>query len=467
MNDYVLQVGRHRLHLGLRAEPIPRGVDSADAASGTWNLPRRPLTARQIVEGLDPLLEAVCLRLGDDIDRRPLLQSLAATLAIDRPESSLPLAALNFPDSLRRELTLQAAEVGKQIATWAADVNGAGVARSRFGRDVLARLELRSRCEGHPWTPPATALLTGERGGPTVMQLYNEWLHQLVLLRDALLPFENWDAVPLPLHLHDDRGLRGIEPARETFLAGFLTRIATHASIVAYARALFDRDSILQDGDVYAFQSELGVVLPAVIGRDEIANAPKGLLTWHPAIVAEPQPGRTLPFRYAWADYLAAPRNTLGKPSGGQLEDGAAIVAEDAALWLEIGADGRTWRIDLGQCLRGQRFAYRPAAGAVPREAIAVTHYDAGAALGQPGLVMADAGVHVFDTGGDPLLTLALLGKIYPENVVVAENSSWDAVLAAGKGYGAKFVLFAGDDLPFGADLREGSHRLVEQAAKG
>ena len=73
----------------------------------------------------------------------------------------------------------------------------------------------------------------------------------------------------------------------------------------------------------------------------------------------------------------------------------------------------------------------------------------------------------MFDTDGDPLLTLALLGKIYPENVVIAGNAPWDAVLAAGKGYGAKFVLLAGDDLPFSADLRKGTHRLVEQAAKG
>jgi hypothetical protein len=55
--------------------------------------------------------------------------------------------------------------------------------------------------------------------------------------------------------------------------------------------------------------------------------------------------------------------------------------------------------------------------------------------------VTADDGIHLLPTGDDPLLTLALLGKLYPGNVVLAGTANWGAVLAAGKGYGARFVL--------------------------
>lgn len=444
MSDYVLKMGRHRIRFGTRAEPLPAGRNDVEIDEA-WDLPRGPMTARQIVDCLDTLLEAACVRLGHEVDRRPLLQSMSATLSIAGREASLPLMALDFPDPLRRELAAQAAGIGRCIAAWAAEANEAGIARSRFSREALGQLELRSRCDGHPWTERATGLLTGERGGPAVMQLYNEWLHQLVLLRDALLPFENWQQVPLPLHVHEARGLRGFEPARAMFLAGFLTRIATHASIVAYGRALFESQPVSPDSDVYGFQAELGLAVPSVIGRDDIAGAPKGLLTWHPTVVAQPQPGRTLPFRCALADYFAASRSPLGRSAGLHLDDGAAILAEGTTLLLEIGADGRRHRVDLGQCMRGQRFAYRPAAGATATEPLEVKHHGATAALGRPGLVTAESGIHVFDTAGDPLLALALLGKIYPENVVLAESAPWNAVLAAGKGYGAKFVLVTGD----------------------
>lgn len=37
----------------------------------------------------------------------------------------------------------------------------------------------------------------GPKGSPEIMQLFNEYLHQLILLRDALMPFENWEEVPI------------------------------------------------------------------------------------------------------------------------------------------------------------------------------------------------------------------------------------------------------------------------------
>lgn len=451
MSDYVLQVGRRRLRLGAPSASLPTSTVTS-AVDASWDLPRQALTARQVVEALDTLFEAVCLRLGAEVDREPLLQSMTATLAIAGREACLPLAALAFADPVRSELTSQAARIGRTLAAWAAEANGARVALCHVGREKLETLELRSRCDGHLWTGNATSILTGERGGPAVMQLYNEWLHQMVLLRDALLPFENWEQVPLPLALHGGfRGLRGLEPARDRFLAEFLTRILPHASVVDFARSLFESAGTrgpARDGDLYGFQAESGLALPSIVGRDDMGSAAGSLLTWHAAHVASPPTGGTLAFRYAFADYLSAPRSPIGpKSDDGSLPDEAAIVAEPAdqdsvRLWLELTTDQRSYRVDLGQCLRGQRFAYKPTADAAPTSAPNdVLSHDIGAVLGQPGLVTADDGVHLLPIGDDGILTLALLGKIYPENTVLAGAASWGDVLAAGKGYGAKFVI--------------------------
>jgi hypothetical protein len=465
VSDYVLQVGRRRLRLGTSSEPAQTSpVTSAVGAS--WDLPRQALTARQIVESLDTLFEAVCLRLGPEVDREPLLQSMAATLAIAGREACLPLAILAFADPVRRELTSQAARIGRTLAAWAAEANRARVALDLVGREKLGTLELRSRCDGHLWTEKATSILTGGRGGPVVMQLYNEWLHQMVLLRDALLPFENWEQVPLPLALHGGfRGLRGLEPARDRFLAEFLTRILPHASVVDFARSLFEPTGTrgtARDGALYGFQAESGLVLPAVVGRDDVYSAPGGLLTWHPARIASPPTGRTLAFRYAFADYLSAPRSLIGPPSDDvPLRDEAAIVAEPAdedgvRLRLELTTGQRSYRVDLGQCLRGQRFAYRPVAdAAVAAAASDVVSHDIGAVLGQAGLVTAHDGIHLLPTDGDAVLTLALLGKIYPENTVLAGIANWSNILRAGKGYGAKFVVGLPQSVPDRPILRE------------
>ena len=469
MSDYVLAVGRRRLRLGMVSES-PQASTAIPAVGAAWDLPRQALTARQVVESLDTLFESVCLRLGPEVDREPLLQSMAATLAITGREACLPLEALAFADPMRHELTLQAARIGRTLAAWAAEANRARVALGHFGRQGLETLELRSRCDGHPWTGKATSILTGGRGGSVVMQLYNEWLHQMVLLRDALLPFENWEQVPLPLALHGGfRGLRGLEPARDGFLAQFLTRILPHASVVDFARSLFEpavARGTARDGDLYGFQAEGGLVLPAIVGRTDIDASAGDLLRWHPARVALPPTGRTLAFRHAFADYLSAPRSPIG-PSSSDVDflDEAAIVAEpmddeSVTLRLKLTTSERSYRVDLGQCLRGQRFAYRPAVAAVPATAPTAAPNDAlshdiGAVLGQPGLVTADDGIHLLPTGGDAVLTLALLGKIYPENTVLAGTADWSNILRAGKGYGAKFVVGLPRSAPDRPILRE------------
>lgn len=451
MRVYVLQVGRHRLHLGETVGALAPAVRGPEPQNEGWDLPRQPLTARQIVEELDVLFEAVCQRLGAGAaERRILLESMAATVAIDRRESSLPLKALDFADPLRRELTAQAERIGGALAAWGVEINSARAALDRFGPDRLRQIELRSHCDGHLWTPEATAVLTGATGGPVVMQLYNEWLHQLVLLRDALLPFENWTDPAISLQRHSGaRGLRGLETARGVFLGEFLTRILTHGAIVRFARSLFEPEEARvgePGGESYGFQTENGLVLPSVIGREDVAAGSKGLLSWHAARVLAVPANRTVGFRYGLADYLAAPRSAIGPARGEAPPSGDARIVTEltgegaAVMWLELSAGERSYRVDLGQCLRGQRFAYQPQSGGAGTPADVQTHR-AEAILVQPGLVTAEEGTHVLPTGGNALLTLALLGKIYPENSVLGEAAHWSEVVAAGKSYGAKFIL--------------------------
>lgn len=455
MPDYVLRHGRHLLRLGQMIDAAAAEGRQSDGAHEGWDLPRRALTAHQIVEELDALFHAVCLHLGASArDRQVLLQSMAVTLSIGGREASLPLQALAFEDPLRRELTDQAHRIGRSLADWAVAISDA---KATLKRDHMQRIELRSHCDGHLWTEEATAMLTGASGGPVVMQLYNEWLHQLVLLRDALLPFENWADVPVPLHRRGaGRGLRSLETPRRQFLGEFLTRILTHATVVRFARSLFEgteADNAPEGGEQYGFQVESGLVLPSVIGREDVAAGPRGLLSWHPARFPDLPSGRTVGFRCGLVDYLAAARSAIGDGTAGTPPTGdATILAEPvgeraALLWLDLSAGSHSYRVELGQCLRGQRFAYRPQA---VREGVAVEAqvHRAQDILVQPGLVTASDGTHLVPTGGNALITLALLGKIYPENTVLGEAAAWSEVLAAGKGYGSKFILGTPTDCP-------------------
>ncbi|MFC9119850.1 hypothetical protein ACFTXO_08680 [Streptomyces sp. NPDC057067] len=85
--------------------------------------------------------------------------------------------------------------------------------------------------------------------------------------------------------------------------------------------------------------------------------------------------------------------------------------------------DGTTARADLGQALRGHRFAHReePTEGTPPPPAAgAARTADVRAILDAPGLVWTQDGeVAVEATGQDDLAVLALLGRLYPENVVL------------------------------------------------
>ena len=105
--------------------------------------------------------------------------------------------------------------------------------------------------------------------------------------------------------------------------------------------------------------------------------------------------------------------------------------------------------IDLGQITRGRRYAYPvgKAQGAPANNSsnTPVHVHSAWKVLTESGasLLTAKGGIHLINAGSKVEL-LALLGKIYPENVIVVKEGEYlDAAQVAGKGlpYGGRFII--------------------------
>ncbi|MNM18116.1 hypothetical protein D3C81_284060 [compost metagenome] len=436
-----------------------------------WDIPEGVYRAKDIVREAGIILAAIGVQLGDAANADVLLDNLQSSLSTAGREAVLPLEQLKaeHEDDYRSELSDQAKRIGETIANWAREEERQASALKHYGEHILSRLIIRSRCDQHLWTPDVVRLLTGPSGNPAVMQLFNEYLHQLILLRDALLPFENWEELPFEQRGSDrERGLRWLEEARNEFLTVLLTRRIPHKAIVRYAERLLSPELSAAAG--YGFQYRLGTILPASIGRP-IAAASKALLRWHPVwtykagMTEFPEP---MTFDYALDDYYAAQRSTLESapserydPSSSPpalaaiVEAGLVPVATDSShvqLQLILTTPEREYAVDLGQALRGHRYLYRPRRENTDaeqpdtsgRDLNDLTVHEAASILALPGLVTARTGVHYVAVYGNPLVQWALLGKLYPENVVSSEGAAGSALGSAqesGKGFGAKFLL--------------------------
>ncbi|MFT4181925.1 MAG: hypothetical protein QM636_08395 [Rhizobium sp.] len=437
-------------HFGNTATATPSPFSAA-----AWDLPRHSATVGEIIEALDPLLEAVRLQLGGGAERDGLLDQLRGTLSLTARESSLPLAHVPTDDGLRHELTIQAGAISDYIIGKTRQVNESGVSLRRHGADALQSFALRSHCDGHLWRPDVTAQLTGPYGGPNVMQIFNEWLHQIVLLRDSLIPFTNWETLPIPLdRLAGARGLRALEEARGRFVGDLVTKQVQHGTILRMAEAVFG----LPSGEAsYGFFTGEIVILPCVVG-DDIGTAPKALLSWRQDGISGLERAGPTRFPYAQSDYFAQTRSRIGAVSAAPDREAAHArlearsIGKGEALIDIVVTLGEEFRIDLGQALRGHRFAYRPAVEtyavrfAEPNDEVPVTHPLA-ELLSLPAIATADSGIHIIHLPDDPLASLAILGKIYPENTIIRGEASWDDVGRSGKKYGARFVLERRDPL--------------------
>ncbi|KAJ5156848.1 hypothetical protein N7492_009651 [Penicillium capsulatum] len=272
------------------------GMNDSQPVAEAWGLRSGIYTPRQLVEGFSPLLDAVVTRLGPDPPgtsptRVRLLANVAANLATDTREATLRLS--EPLDISRREIKQQATRIGKSLVQWA---------HESHAESFDPEMYLRSPCEGHLLLPSNVDLMFGDRSQPHLMQLFNEYMHQMVLLRDALLPFQNYEEVLIPVD-RKARGIRHLESARSQFLAEVLTKHATQRGVVSYAKALLAPGLLRTASTGYGFQYAHGTVLPAFLAG---GPTPLHLLQYIPAKLDTKV--TDILFDYQFQDYYSAAR---------------------------------------------------------------------------------------------------------------------------------------------------------------
>lgn len=402
--------------------------------------------------------------------REQLVDNLASNLALDTRESSVVIP--RDKDAGRKELAVQAERVGRRLVDIVRELEKTQGEKYQ-GEDGW---EVRSPCEGYLWKPEVAALLCGGRSKRELMQVFNEWLHQMALLRDATVVVGNWeDAIVRVdgsgggsneaagrLGKQIKRGIRFTEETRSKFLTEMATKSITQKTVVRTAMGLLapgllDRE---ETANAYGFQYGNGLVLPSfVAGGSELR-----LLRYIPAVIdAEKE---EVVFQYERSDYYAAKRVAITggvglegyetKKSGDESPMEASWVSspvegQPGSRYLHLTLakqDGSVARVDLGQISRGRRYAYSSSTNhgaSLSANMQEVRFHSAWDILTQHGdaLVTADEGVHVVDVSGNVEL-LAVLGKLYPENVVVLDRGEpLEKAFGAGKGLadGGKFVV--------------------------
>lgn len=447
------------LIVGRTIKPVAQGGLGGNLSKGSgWYLPSGFYTPRQVVEGCAPLLETVLHNLGQDPPntvpaRKMLLDNLASNLKVDTRESTLQISSLTS-DAGRREISRQAVRIGETIVQYANEIS---LSQPKFD----PQLRIRSPCEGHLLNAAVAGLMFGPRSQMNLMQLFNEYMHQIVLLRDALLPFHNYAEVLIPIAGGTGRqvGMRGTEEARSQFLAHLMTRSISQNSIVNFAKAVLAPNLPRQGG--YGFQYANGLVLPAFLTG---SSSPR-LLSYCPAHLDSESSASDILFDYEYEDYYSAPRAEISAPMTTMAPDlwpsdalgvstkvlESSVAMEKAVkdqdscrcllkLRIEFG-DDQCVSVDLGQISRGFRYAYRVPSfsdGAKNDEKNTDASINNKPGLSRssfvhspmalltrsaPGLLSSSKqpGIHVIPSNS-MVLTLALLGRFYPENVVLLNS---------------------------------------------
>ncbi|GIO90338.1 hypothetical protein [Paenibacillus lactis] len=447
--EYRIKIEDSSLRLGTRMDietTTFRAVDSQKKQQ--WELPVGVYRAKDIVRETSALLEAVCSQLGDSAAAESLLRNLQSSLGVSGREAVLPLVLIASEDETKRPFLDQAQKIGNTLSIWAREYYLEKSAWLMYGEKALLQLVHRSQCDNHRWTPEVVSILMGPKGSPEIMQLFNEYLHQLILLRDALMPFENWEEVPIMIVEGDQaKGLRFIEPARNRFLTELLVKQMPHKEVVRFAQSFLSPELSMVG---YGFQYRLGMVLPAAIGKP--ITATKSLLCWHPAhlLPYEKAGGAdSVVFDYAEGDYYSVTRSWISSRTSEQQNNNEASFKNEIDIVPEANEQGRVilnlrlsdgnydYCVDVGQAMRGHRYMYRPEQIHVSAESTAWParsawiEHSASDILGVTGLAAFDEdGVHYISVGGNPLVVWALLGKLFPLNVVVIIDEQADEVEA-------------------------------------
>ena len=438
---------------------------SPSKARKDWDIPAGVYSPRQIVKSVSPLLETVLVGLGADphntvSSRKLLVDGLAALLSPASKESAFPIP-LMVTDASRTEIAKQSFRIGKTLTQFVDELSNPG---------AKSQVRAQTPCEGYLLIDSVARLLHGPRGSEDLIHLYNEWLHQMVLLRDFLLPFQNYVDVQLSIQSKRGIGLRDFEELRSKFLVQCLTRTVSQTALVDVAKT-FTAPNLPSGG--YGLQYPQGLILPAFLSGSNSLH----LLRFHGAHLGEcvADPRAEILFDYEYTDYSSAPRSNISKPTDVVSPHAwpstpptrydvkeCSLVAEKKSeqcpfrylLKLQIKLnEGLPTAVDLGQIARGRRYAYQMAETRVshelsPSEGWSTTArvYSPLAILSQPGLVSSqEPGLHLIPAA-NPVIGLALLGKLFPDNVVMLGAGQRPEIAEAlGKNFGPKFILFGGD----------------------
>ncbi len=450
------------LTIGRIIKRTVNGSNGATMTGGGWSLRAGNYTARQVVEGCAPLLETVLHHLGPDPPNGPaarhmLLDNLSSNLDLGTRESSLHIPTT---DAGRKEIAHQAVTIGKKLVHYAAETRDA---------HFDPAFAIRSPCDGHLLKHPVAELMFGPRSQGHLMQIYNEYLHQMVLLRDALLCFENFEEVVIPIPGNKGRnlGMRYTEQNRSLFLAELMTKSLTQNGVFKAAIALLAPELASIEG--YGCQYSQGLILPSFVAGSDARR----LLRYLPVKLDDTS--TSLVFRNEHQDYYTAPRSEIAMATN-TLKPGssnAAVLSTPTravpATWIAVDSESTTDDepsrvlklhlrfsenkeaiVDLGQISRGRRYAYSVVG-------VDKASYDSGFTVpahvhsaadvlvrADFGLVTAkDGGIHLIPANSNVIL-LALLGTLSPENViVVGPGGSLADAERAGKALpnSPKFVL--------------------------
>ncbi|GAA3529304.1 hypothetical protein GCM10022222_10340 [Amycolatopsis ultiminotia] len=330
------------------------------------------VTAAEFVTAAQNLLEsAVTAAGGSDQARDEFVAGLAACFSTTGPYATLRLDTGPLGPDVRNEL---AANVDA-VSAFVLDLIGTATA-PRAVDDV------HSTCVGYAWIPPVVRRLTSGPGLHSARNLYNEWLWQLVLLRDALVPFTNPGQVRVRAGAE---GLTHLQGARDWFAVQVMTRRIAHEAIVRFAAETVVGEPA---GGAYGFQHAGAAVLPPVALGGPLLGPRYLLHRYETAVVPEET-----------AFFVPGPATAAAEPSG-RLVPGPPGADRTRTLTLTTEFEGAAWAVDLGAALRGHRYAARPSAEA--------------ATVDSP-----PPGSTVIPTGGRRARTLALLARLHPGNVVL------------------------------------------------
>lgn len=455
--------GYSRLSFGQKFEPQYRY--NAAGPSKSWNTdkeaakrqfqpPPGVYRARDLIAMFGPLLDTCIRRVGrerPEATRDVLIGGLAAILATSGRESSLALRNMGGGNPSRTEMVRQADTISATLLSY--------VHESLDPNHADPKFSMMSHCDGHLWTKDVVGELMGPRGDSVVMQLYNEWSHRIVLLRNALMPFENWDEVPIVIENNSaQKGMRMLERPSDAFVMRLLSGRLTQSSLVEMAKAL-TAPSLPSGG--FGFQYSQGTILPAFL-----AGSPsRSLLRYYPAQEVE-SPSEVL-FDYEHTSYEVAARSTLPlsttEVSNSTAQSHASVLKSyplpdshgtkaHLKLQFQLQSHPETeFSVCFGQIARGRRYASRVPPNHINGEfgTTQPVFHSVENAFSLPGLVFSteqaeedEKSLQVF-TISDPLIALALFGKLYPGNVVELEESGdLSSALHVGRGFGTKFVIW-------------------------